>query len=274
MRAGLARDDDAVRVGQALYRARHGGPRVAPRTVSRDSDAGAYAIQDATVAAMGAIGGWKVGARSRHHEPTCAPLPAIGLRPEGAVFGGPDSRLRGIEVEVAFELGHDLPARDQPYTVDDIVAAIAWVLPVVEVVETRLDDWLGAGPSAQLADLLSHGALVLGQRQAFDEAWLDLSMVDACLQFDEGVVARTVGGHPGPDAGVLLTWLTRHAGARGAGLKAGQILTTGSCTGLLFASEGSQVQAEIKGLAPLGLSFANSPQLAEQPASWRGGSHA
>src|SRR5687768_14457374 len=48
-------------------------------------------------------------------EPTCAPLPAAGLLPDGALLRGPAWRLRGIEVEVAFQLGADLPPRPTPY---------------------------------------------------------------------------------------------------------------------------------------------------------------
>jgi 2-keto-4-pentenoate hydratase len=68
-------------------------------------------------------------------------------------------------------------------------------------------------------------------------------------------VAHTVGEHPSPDAGSLLAWLANHCSARGVGLKAGQVVTSGSCTGLLFASEGTAVRVEIRGLAPLSVSF-------------------
>jgi hypothetical protein len=41
-------------------------------------------MQDATVAALGPIGGWKVGAKSPEAEPVCAPLPASGMLASGA----------------------------------------------------------------------------------------------------------------------------------------------------------------------------------------------
>jgi 2-keto-4-pentenoate hydratase len=215
----------------------------------------AYAIQDATVAELGPVGGWKMSARSTQQEPTCAPLPAEGLLPDGAVLAGPAWRLRGIEVEVGFRLGVDLPPRDAPYTSDDLARAIHAVLPVVEVVETRLADWLGAGAKAQLADLASHGALVLGSDAPFDPRWLDLARAEAVLRFDAQTVAHTLGEHPSPDAGALLAWLANHCALRGAPLRAGQVLTTGSCTGTLFASPGTRVQAQVTGLSPVVLSF-------------------
>ncbi|CAN7760853.1 MULTISPECIES: 2-keto-4-pentenoate hydratase [unclassified Variovorax] len=240
---------------RALYIARRDGRRVPSALVQPADRHEAYAIQDATLAALGTVGGWKVGARAPGLEPTCAPLPAEGLRSDGALLKGPAWRLRGIEVEVGFQLGVDLPSRAAPYTLDELAFAIESVLPVIEVVETRLADWLGAGSDAQLADLLSHGALVLGRRQPFEPAWFDLAKVEAVLRFGEQIVAHTVGEHPSPDAGTLLEWLANHCSARGVGLKAGQVITSGSCTGMLFASQGTAVRVEIAGLAPLSVSF-------------------
>jgi hypothetical protein len=81
------------------------------------------------------------------------------------------------------------------------------VLPVIEVAETRLADWLDASPAALLADLLCHGGLVLGESVPFEKAWLDLAQTEVVLHFDEQVVAHTVGEHPHPDVGALLVWL-------------------------------------------------------------------
>ncbi len=242
-------------LAQALCAARSNGARLPAGALPLVDNNEAYAVQDATLSVLGPIGGWKVGARGPGVPPTCAPLPASGLLPNGAALKGPAWHLRGIEAEVGFVLGSSLPSRPQPYTQSDLAAAIDAVLPIVEVVETRLADWLGAGAKAQLADLLSHGALILGQRQPFTPSWFDLSLVEAELRFDDQVVAHTVGEHPSGDVGNLVTWLANHCSARGIGLQAGQVITTGSCTGMLFASEGAVVQMNIQGLAPLQLHF-------------------
>lgn len=240
---------------QALYRARTEGRRIPAGALEPADAAEAYAIQDATLSHIGSPGGWKVGARAPGAEPTCAPLPAACLLADGAVLRGAEWRLRGIELEVGFLLGADLPARAEPYTAAELASVVAGVLPVLEVVETRLVDWLGAEPLAQLADLLSHGTLVLGPPRPIASAWFDLARVQAELRFDDQPVARTVGGHPSPDAAFLLGWLANHAADRGLPLRAGQVVTTGSCTGLLFASEGCSVRGEVAGLLPIGLQF-------------------
>ncbi|MEO7390907.1 MAG: hypothetical protein ABIU58_01955, partial [Ramlibacter sp.] len=69
----------------------------------------------------------------------------------------------------------------------------------IEVVETRLADWRDSPPLAQLADLQSHGALVLGAPSSMPLLQLDLRTVQAYLAFDGQPVASTRGANPGAD---------------------------------------------------------------------------
>jgi 2-keto-4-pentenoate hydratase len=129
------------------------------------------------------------------------------------------------------------------------------VLPVIEVVETRLADWRDSPLLAQLADLQSHGGLVLGAARALSPAELDLRTVEAYLAFDGQPVASTRGANPAGDIWRLLGWLARHCAQRGQPLRAGQVVTTGSCTGMLFAPEGAHVQAQLAGIGLVELRF-------------------
>lgn len=217
--------------------------------------AGAYAVQDAVVARLGPIGGWKVGAKGPALEPACAPLPASGLLHERATLAGPSWQLRGLEVEVAFRLARDIAPMDDRMGAADIAAAIDCVLPVVEVVETRLAHWRGSDPLAQLADLQSHGALVLGRACLLPAAQVDLRGVQAYLAFDGQPVASARGANPAGDVWRLLAWLAFHCVQRGQPLRAGQIVTTGSCSGMLFAPEGARVQAHLEGIGGVAFRF-------------------
>jgi 2-keto-4-pentenoate hydratase len=215
----------------------------------------AHAVQDATLAALGAVGGWKVGAKGPETEPGCAPLPRRGLVASGAALLGPPWRMRGIEVEVAVRLGKDLiPTSGEPDAAT-VRAAIDAVLPVMEVVETRLADWRDSDPLAQLADLQSHGGLVLGEPSDIALEDVDLRTVQAYLAFDGQPVASTRGANPAGDIWRLIGWLAWHCAQRGQPLRAGQIVTTGSCTGMLFAPEGAHVQAQLDGIGRVELRF-------------------
>jgi 2-keto-4-pentenoate hydratase len=188
-------------------------------------------------------------------EPGCAPLPASRLFTTGATLLGPQWRMRGVELEVAVRLARDLiPAPDEPDAAW-LRNAVDAVLPVIEVVETRLAEWRDSPLLAQLADLQNHGGLVVGMPSPLKPAELDLRTVQAYLAFDGQPVASTRGANPAGDIWRLLGWLARHCVQRGQPLRAGQVVTTGSCTGLLFAPEGAHVQGQLAGIGLVELRF-------------------
>lgn len=239
---------DPAAAAQRLLAARKGAASVPYAEVFPPDAATAYAVQDATIAGLGTIGGWKVGAKGPALEPGCAPLPAMGVFDTGAALLGPPWRMRGIEVEVAVRLRSDLVATAGQPGAAAVRDAIGAVLPVIEVVETRLADWRDSAPLAQMADLQSHGALVVGAPAQMNPADLDLRNVEAYLAFDGQPVASTRGANPAGDVWRLLGWLAWHCAQRGHPLRAGQVITTGSCTGMLFAPEGARVQAQLAGI--------------------------
>jgi 2-keto-4-pentenoate hydratase len=249
---------DGSGVAQRLVRA-HKGSALVPWTEAAAPDsASAYAVQDSVARALGSMGGWKVGAAGPAAEPGCAPLPATGIFQSGAALLGPPWRMRGVEVEVAIRLGHDLiphPGETGPLKPARIFEAIDTVLPAVEVIESRLADWRESTPLAQLADLQNHGGLVVGSPSPIDPRDIDLRTVEAYLAFDGQPVASTRGANAAADIWRLVGWLAWHCAQRGAPLRAGQIITTGSCSGMLFAPEGALVQAQLAGIGQVELRF-------------------
>jgi 2-keto-4-pentenoate hydratase len=246
---------DPTVAASRLVNARKGGPAVPHALVLAPDLRGAYAVQDATLSQLGQGGGWKVGAKGATLEPACAPLPAAGIVASGARLIGPAWRMRGIEVEVGLQLGRDLDLSSAELDVARLQSAVDAVLPVIEVVETRLADWRDSDPLSQLADLQSHGALVIGTPSNLKLAELDLRTVQAYLAFDRQPVASTRGANPAANIWRLLGWLAWHCAQRGQPLRAGQIVTTGSCTGMLFAPEGALVQAHLDGIGSVELEF-------------------
>ena len=75
------------------------------------------------------------------------------------------------------------------------------------------------------------------------------------LWFDDTLAADVTGAHTAPDLWRLIAWLARHAQARGRPLRAGDLITTGSCTPPVFAAEGARVTGEIDGLGRLELTL-------------------
>jgi 2-keto-4-pentenoate hydratase len=214
----------------------------------------AYAIQDRVVAAIGPIGGWKVGAKSPDAEPSCAPLCAAWLRASPARFAAGSFLLNGIEGELAFTLAHDLPPRGEPYAREDVIAAVATVHPAIEIVDSRFAAHDAVDLLSQLADCGLHGALVVGAGIALPAGF---SVTDQTVELDIAG-ARAFAGRDSNTAGDpfrLLAWLANHAAVRCGGLRRGEAITTGAWTGLRFARPGDRVRAGFAGIGEAGLSL-------------------
>ncbi|MDA9501382.1 2-keto-4-pentenoate hydratase [Bradyrhizobium sp. CCBAU 11357] len=245
---------NASEAADRLIAARSKGESVGWRDILPSDRAGAYAIQDATLAQIGPLGGWKVGASGPDAEPVCAPLPAPGLLASGARLGS-EFRLRGVEVEVALRVGRALTAEDAALPDRELARAFDAVYPAIEIVETRLEDWTNSAALAQLADLQSHGALLIGAASTVSPAAIDLRAVEADLSIGEDISRRIIGGNPAGDIWRLLRWLVRHCADRGLPLLPGQIVTTGSCTGMVFAEAGTSARARLVGFGEVTVDF-------------------
>lgn len=237
---------DARRTGRKLA---HLPPECRPA-----DKAAAYAIHDATMRELGAIGGWKVGAAGPDAEPGCAPLPASLFYPSPARLPAAKFGLLGIETEVAFRMVRDLPKRATPYSRDEVLAAVASVHPAIELVDSRYADMKAQDPLSLLADLQSNAGFVYGPARTHDLA-IDQTRQAVKQMFDGAVTAERVGGNVAGDVIRLLVWLANHLAARGSGLTAGQFVTTGSCTGMMFTTPGSHVRSELPGLGVVEVTF-------------------
>ena len=212
----------------------------------------AYAVQDAVVRERGEIAGWKVGAASLQALPARAALTrdSVFVAPAGQALNLPAAgfAVMGVEAELVYELGADLPERATPYSAGEVLAAMASVRAAIEVCDTRFAAWAQQGEWSRLADQACHGALIVGSGTT------DLSGVQPLLQpvnlSVNGSVAvqHAAWGNPAGDPLRLLTWLANEGARSLGGLRAGQWVTTGSCTGTVLVAPGTVVVADFPGL--------------------------
>lgn len=234
---------------RALVQARRSGATVAAVTPP-DTEA-AYAVQDGVARELGWFGAapaqhWKSGGPSRVQPLTHAPLPPEGVWPSGHDARAWPFHWRGIEAEIALRLARDVDAALAQRL--EFVAATALVDALcvsIEVVDSRWTEAREAPPLARLADLQSHGALVLGAWQPFvPHDWA----AQVCRVTIGAVEHRFEGTHSLADpAFVLPAWL-RHATRGGRTLPAGSVVSTGTWCGLLFAVAGERVRVDFDGL--------------------------
>jgi 2-keto-4-pentenoate hydratase len=218
----------------------------------------AYFVQDVMAEAYEEIGGWKVGAASAEATPAFAPMPKAWIAASGATLtelpGSKKWRYRGLEAEVAFLLGEDLPPRDTPYTREEIVAVIASCHPAIEVLESGLIDPEQAAPLSKQADLQMHGGFVYGPAFA-DWRAIDFATETVKLTVDGAVRVERTGSNTSGDLMRLLPYLANMGATRTGGLKRGDWITTGSWTGNEQAVSGSSVIARFGSLGTVALRF-------------------
>lgn len=198
----------------------------------------AYAIQHAIMAQLGTIGGWKVGSPGPGAF-TCAPLPASFVVPSPAHVPQAECPDRGVEAEIALLMAHDLPPRATPYSRAEVIAAIASAHPAIELLQSRYQDVGAVDPHSNLADSLSHYGLVYGPAipnwQSID---LDKENVRVLMN---GAEVKRCTGNPAGDMLTLVIWLANEGATWSGGLKAGQVVTTGSWTAKDTAPPGATV---------------------------------
>jgi len=233
----------------SLIAARQGGvrpvrlrPELAPGTVDE-----AYQWQDALLAQLGPVAGWKVGADSPASEPFRAGLTASTMHQTPARLVGARHNVIGVEAEIVYTLAHSLPVRSEPYTRNEVLAAIGSVHAGIEIVDTRFAAWGIVDRPSQIVDQFNHGALIVGEgRNHGFEIDPDRQVVQ--LDLNGGTVTRKLGGNSAGDAVNLLIWLANGGAGSQGGLKAGTTVTTGSWTGTLFVGPKTSVRAFFDGI--------------------------
>jgi 2-keto-4-pentenoate hydratase len=200
----------------------------------------AYALQDLIAEALGPIGGWKVGALSPEATPKFGPMPLLGgFARSGDVLAADARRMRGIEAEIAFLVGRDLPPRAHPYTREEVADAMASAHPAIELLESAYDDPDKVATLSMVGDLQMNGGFVHGSAVA-DWREFDFAGESVVVSVDGVVRYEGTASNPaGTDLLRLVTFLANEGSARTGGLRAGQWVTTGSWSGKTCASKGS-----------------------------------
>jgi 2-keto-4-pentenoate hydratase len=248
---------DATHIAKAaalLVAANRGRSRIPalPPSCRPTSVAEAHAIQDAVTAALGtAIGAFKANAPAGA-EPTRGVIYAPSVHASPSRIPAALVPQCGVEGEVAFVFSAGLPPRTTPYTRDE-VAAVVDACPAIEVVTSRFADPDSASPLDKLADGISNGAFVHG---APIKAWqgLELGKLKVTLTVNGATVLEQVGGHPtGDPLGIAVALVEMMRGA--GGVKAGQMVTCGSCTGLRHLKPGDVCGVRFEGLGAAEVTF-------------------
>jgi 2-keto-4-pentenoate hydratase len=162
-----------------------------------------------------------------------------------------------VEPEIAFVLKK--PLTGPGVTIADAISAVDYVLPALEIIDSRIRDWKIKLVDT-IADNASSGGVVLGSTPVtlgqLAETGLSLGTV-GCVVYQGGEVVATGAG-----AAVLgsplaaLVWLANTVGPLGITLEAGAVVIPGSVTAALPVAAGESVTATFGGLGSVTATFA------------------
>jgi len=244
---------DISQAVRGLLEARRSNVQMAPPFAMPNRDA-VYAIQDGVARSLGAVAGWKVGARTPTAEPNPAPLLAGALVKSPARFDGKAMHMIGVEIEISFHIAKNIAARSEPVGRDEALGAVGDAFVGMEVVDTRLAEFKSADPEWLLADNQMNHALVIGS-SIKDWKGLDWANLQVRQIIDGKVSIDRKGGLGSIDPTRPLAWMIDHAVRRRGGIAAGMAITTGSWTGLNYYPPGTRARGEFVGLGWVEASF-------------------
>ncbi len=194
--------------------------------------------------------GWKIAATSaagQKHINVGGPL-AGRIFAERVIADGGTASMAGNEMRVgepefAFRMGRDLPPRPTPYPVEEVLSAIDTLHPAIELPDSRFADFVTAGEARLIADNACAHLFVLGAPTTAD--WRAVDLVEhrpvVTLRGQRFVGhGRNVLGDPR----VALAWLVNELRSLGLTLKAGEVVTTGTCHPPLPIAAGDRFEAD------------------------------
>jgi 2-keto-4-pentenoate hydratase len=224
------------------------GPPNGPVTISD-----AYDIQERYVALLrgkhGDAMGYKVGLTSATMQTFCGidhPIAGVVLERRvyrsGATVRRPDFGRLGLEFEIAVRIKSDVPVMSVSCTADMIAPHIDGVCAAIEIVDDRSADYANLDVLSLVADNSWNGGIVLSE---FATKWPDLESVLGRATKDGVAIGeghgRDILGHPFNSA----AWLATQLASRGVGLKAGQVVMTGSVMKTVFPTENATYRFDL-----------------------------
>ena len=213
----------------------------------------AYTIHERVAARLGPVGAFKVHVEA-DGVPRASLVFASTVYTSPARIPAESLHVFGIEAEFGFSFGRDLPPRSGGYSENEVLDAVAAVHAAIEIVDSRFADWKGVPEAPKLADNGGNAGIVIGPACA-DWRSADFAHHAVRLFLDGKEAVRAAGSKGGVQPLCGLAWLASMYAPRFGGIRRGQVVMTGSCTGITLAHPGASVVADFGSLGQASVAF-------------------
>ena len=234
-----------------------------PSSIRPRDRAQGYAVQAELEKRTGAaLFGWKIAATSeagqRHINvagPMAGRILAETVIADGSTASMAGNVMRMAEPEFAFRMQADLPPRETPYELDEVLAAVGTLHAAIEIPDSRFVDFTSAGEAQLIADNACAHRFVLGAPTKADWRAIDLAEEKPVITMG-GQQYVGHGKNVLGDPRIALAWLANELRALGIILRAGEVVTTGTCHPPLPITAGDTVEADFGLLGQVSVRFA------------------
>ena len=206
--------------------------------------------------------GWKIAATSRAGQahiavdgPLAGRLFKERVLKNNATISLSGNLMRVAEAEFAFRFRRDLGERKQPYSVNEVLDAVESLHPAIEVPDSRYEDYTVVGAPQLIADNACACWFILGAPA--ETNWRELDLVGHQVEGyrNDKNVSSGSGANVLGDPLVALTWIANELIEFGEGLRAGQVVTTGTCITPIPVTPGDQVRMDFGALGSVEARF-------------------
>ena len=227
------------------------------------SRAEGYAIQAELAKLSGqSIVGWKIAATStagQQHIHVDGPLAGCLLSARAVEADARVSLARNnmkvAEAEFAFRMGQSLPKRALAYSVAEVLAAVASLHPAIEVPDSRYEDFTRVGAAQLIADVACACWFVIGPATRADWRAVDLAQHGVSAYRNGALAGQGSGAQVLGDPRAALAWIANELCTYGEGLRAGDVVITGTCLKPVPVSAGDSVKADFGDFGAIELGF-------------------
>lgn len=152
-----------------------------------------------------------------------------------------------IEPEFSFKIKEEFDIINAPYSSEQIYKSIDSILPSIEIVDSRYEDWTTVGINNLIADNAANAYWIYGKENKNIDKF-DLSDHPVSLHINELLISEgnscNVLGNPLNS----LTWLINTLVKQGKSLPKNSYVSTGTCTPAIPIKQGDTINANFGNL--------------------------